>query len=296
MRKFFKFTITSALFLLSLLVLTACNFTPKLIAPTGLTINQNTLALTWYKIGGAVRYTVEINGAEYPVAENSYSLSPLAAGEYEIRVKAMGDKETYRDSDWSEPISFVREQESGISYRLINANTEYEVTGIGSASGNVTIDSVFRGKPVTSIGEGAFANNSRLTGVTIPESVKTIARRAFYNCAYLTTVSLPQSVESIGEYAFQSCRRLEAINLPSGLTEIPSYTFSYCRALTSITIPDGVQSIGEYAFSNCEALTAISIPDSVTTIGDYAINSERDFRKIQQKIPNKIENSLQMIA
>lgn len=27
-----------------------------------------------------------------------------------------------------------------------------------------------------------------------------------------------------------------------------------------------------------------------------AINSERDFRKTQQKIPNKIENSLQMIA
>ena len=30
--------------------------------------------------------------------------------------------------------------------------------------------------------------------------------------------------------------------------------------------------------------------------GDIAINSERDFRKTQQKIPNKIENSLQMIA
>lgn len=34
----------------------------------------------------------------------------------------------------------------------------------------------------------------------------------------------------------------------------------------------------------------------VTGIADGAINSERDFRKTQQKIPNKIENSLQMIA
>lgn len=31
-------------------------------------------------------------------------------------------------------------------------------------------------------------------------------------------------------------------------------------------------------------------------IDNYAINSERDFRKTQQKISNNIENSLQMIA
>lgn len=34
----------------------------------------------------------------------------------------------------------------------------------------------------------------------------------------------------------------------------------------------------------------------VTSIGKDAINSERDFRKTQQKISNNIENSLQMIA
>ena len=270
MRKFFKLTVTFTLFLLTLLVLTACDFTPRLIAPTGLSVNENTLALGWYKIGGATRYTVEINGVEYPVVENSYPLANLEAGEYRIRVKAMGDEENYRDSDWSEPLDFVREQESGLTYRLIDANTAYEVTGIGSASGNVQIDSVFRGKPVTSIGDGAFANNSRLTGVVVPEGVTTIGRRAFYNCAYLTEVALPQSVTGIGEYAFQSCRRLEKINLPTELKEIPAYAFSYCRALTEIKIPDGVESIGEYAFANCEALISVSVPDSVRTIGAYA--------------------------
>ena len=33
-----------------------------------------------------------------------------------------------------------------------------------------------------------------------------------------------------------------------------------------------------------------------TAIIEFAINSERDFRKTQQKTPNNIENSLQMIA
>ena len=50
------------------------------------------------------------------------------------------------------------------------------------------------------------------------------------------------------------------------------------------------------AFSGCSGLTSVTIPDSVTSIGDSAINSERDFRKTQQKISNNIENSLQMIA
>ena len=43
-------------------------------------------------------------------------------------------------------------------------------------------------------------------------------------------------------------------------------------------------------------IQAITIPDTVTSIGENAINSERDFRKTQQKIQNNIENSLQMIA
>ncbi len=34
----------------------------------------------------------------------------------------------------------------------------------------------------------------------------------------------------------------------------------------------------------------------LTAVKDYAINSERDFRKTQQKISNNIENSFQMIA
>lgn len=80
------------------------------------------------------------------------------------------------------------------------------------------------------------------------------------------------------------------------VTEIKSNAFYECTKLTSVTIPDSVTSIGEHAFSDCTGLTSVTIGNSVTSIGDYAINSERDFRKTQQKISNNIENSLQMIA
>ena len=48
-----------------------------------------------------------------------------------------------------------------------------------------------------------------------------------------------------------------------------------------------------FAYSTLRYLT---LPDTLITIEDFAINSERDFRKTQQKISNNIENSLQMIA
>ena len=57
-----------------------------------------------------------------------------------------------------------------------------------------------------------------------------------------------------------------------------------------------VTSIDKGAFYGCKNLINVTIPDGITCIDDRAINSERDFRKTQQKISNNIENSLQMIA
>ena len=86
------------------------------------------------------------------------------------------------------------------------------------------------------------------------------------------------------------------ITISSGVTSIRDRAFYNCSSLTSITIPNGVTSIGSSAFSGCSSLTSITIPNSITSVGSRAINSERDFRKTQQKTPNNIENSLQMIA
>ena len=177
------------------------------------------------------------NGVETTVRDSEYDLARLEPGEYRIRVRALDLDGLYAESSWSETTDFTRATESGLSYRLIDSNSAYEVVGIGTASGDVVVESEYRGKPVTSIAEGAFYGARRLTSITIPDSVT-----------------------SIGAEAFQSCSALTSVTLPSGLTSIGDNMFAYCRALTQITIPDGVTSIGERAFFNCEDLQSITIP------------------------------------
>ena len=81
---------------------------------------------------------------------------------------------------------------------------------------------------VTSIGDGAFNENTGLTSVKIGNLVTSIGEYAFNNCTGLTSVTIGNSVTSIGECAFY-----------------------YCYGLTgSLTIGSSVSSIGKNAFYN----------------------------------------------
>ena len=158
------------------------------------------------------------------------------------------------------------------------------------------ITSITIGNGVISIGDYVFYKCSGLTSVTIPNSVTSIGFSAFKYCSGLINLTILDSVTSIGSTAFAYCSGLINLTIPDSVTSIGGAAFAYCGGLTSVTIPDGVTYIEDSVFSGCSGLTSVTIPDGVTSIGDSAINSERDFRKTQQKISNNIENSLQMIA
>ncbi|MBR0336348.1 MAG: leucine-rich repeat domain-containing protein, partial [Alistipes sp.] len=171
------------------------------------------------------------------------------------------------------------------------ANVVSNVWDSESRRGIITFDA-----DVTMIGESAFDNCDKLTGVTLPEGVTSIGTKAFYDCDGLTEFTIPDSVTSIGSDAFYSCNSLTAFygkfasadnrcliidgvlrffarkglteyTIPDSVISIGYYAFSYCDSLTSVTIPDSVTSIGIYAFIDCTSLTSITIPNSVTSIG-----------------------------
>ena len=147
----------------------------------------------------------------------------------------------------------------------------------------------------TGISANAFYGCTMIESLTLNEGITTIYDKAFYNCSALKSMVLPSSVTEVGNYAFYGCRDMASITL-SNFAKINDYTYYKCSLLDGVVLPETLTAIGNNAFYGCVGLTRIAIPKGVVSIGDNAINSERDFRKTQQKIPNKIENSLQMIA
>ena len=190
------------------------------------------------------------------------------------------------------------------------------------ASGELVIPNAIKGKPVTSIGGGAFSDCISLTGITIPDGVTSIGNYAFYYCTNLTSITIPDSVTSIGDAAFSGCSALTTIEvaaenvnytevngvlfdtemtllhtypagktgasytIPHSVTSIEAGAFQYCTSLTNITIPDSVTSIGWGAFAKCTNLTGITIPDSVTSIGEGAFGYCRSLTSIT--IPDSV--------
>ncbi|HBL40068.1 MAG TPA: hypothetical protein DDY98_00240 [Ruminococcaceae bacterium] len=102
--------------------------------------------------------------------------------------------------------------ESSLTFELNNDGESYSVSDCDeSASGALIIPSTYCGKPVTSIGYGAFGGCTGLTSITIPSSVTSIGECAFGGCTGLTSVTIPNSVTNIESAAFYGCSSLSLI-------------------------------------------------------------------------------------
>ena len=263
----------AALLLLIIACLSFTSCADHINAPPSLNFDMDTQTLRWGKVPDAYSYEVRISGSEtvQTVRTNQIILEYLEPGSYIIAVRTLPRNPELQPSEWVE-FSLEKPTESGLRYKLINNRTEYELIGAGTASGDVVMESIYRGKPVTSIAEKAFANNTKITSLVVGEHVKTIGKNAFTRCSALVSVTLPDGLTSLGEYAFQSCKSLKTVNIPASMTEIAPYTFSWCSSLETVPVEGQIVSVGEYAFSNCTLLTSISFTDSLKTVGDYAFS------------------------
>ena len=142
-------------------------------------------------------------------------------------------------------------------FTLTDNGTAATITGYLGAGGAVTIPSTIGGKPVTTIGNGAFSGLAALTSVTIPTSVTRIADAAFQSCTGLTSVALPSKLTELGTGVFAGCEKLSAITIPSGLTALRTSVFLGCTALTTVTIPSTITTIEDGAFFGCTGLKSI---------------------------------------
>lgn len=159
---------------------------------------------------------------------------------------------------------------TGINSLAFENNSKITTIGANAFAGN-RIPNLALPNSLTTIGEGAFRNNTSLTEANLPSNnnYQTVSNNLF-NGAKLTSITIPDNVTAIGTNAFYNNDLQEIIIADtSKLQSIGSQAFSGNSKVTSINIPASVTTIGTNAFSGCTNLGLVE--------GDFINNSSSNF-------------------
>ncbi len=182
---------------------------------------------------------------------------------------------------------------SGDWIYALTADGQASIVGYTGSATTLNLNTV-DGHPVTSIGGGAFRNNTSIVNVTLPEGLQGIYQSAFEGTTSLGAIVIPDAVttidtnafyksgisgitfgensalKTIGRYAFAETPNLKTISLPKRLETIRNSAFQK-SGVETVDTANAVMlnEIGRYAFAETP-LQSIAIPSSVKSIGYYA--------------------------
>ena len=144
-------------------------------------------------------------------------------------------------------------------------------TDEGNANASSTIDL----SNVEKMGEYAFYNCDKLTGVELGGNITAVegngnTSNKIPNHAFTSTgvksITVPSGIEEVGEYAFYDCPlNIDPyISMQEGLKTIGNYAFGKNDAapnttMIGLTIPSSVESIGDHAFYNYTGLQTVTV-------------------------------------
>ena len=199
--------------------------------------------------------------------------------------------------------------DSGMIYSLNSDGNSYTLADLGSLKdSDVAIPSLYNGKPVTAIGDGAFANSS-INSITMPDTIEAIGAGCFKECSNLSSVVLSKNITRIENQTFSSCRNLRTITIPDGVEYVGMDAFAWsgltsivfpdtvtcldsgcvwnCTSLVRVVLPSNLSSMGGSVFGCCYCLSEVIIPEGCKTIGSSAFSDDNELESIY--IPSTIE-------
>ncbi len=130
----------------------------------------------------------------------------------------------------------------------------------------ITIPEIIEGRVVSSIGDSAFAGQTRLREVNLPSGLTHIGQSAFQGCTNLLNIKIPENVTEIGEGAFSSNVRLSTVAFlgNSKLETVGREAFADCGRLERIELPASLKQIDGSAFYGATALYQIGVQSGNT--------------------------------
>lgn len=143
--------------------------------------------------------------------------------------------------------------------RLINNNTEVEITGYLGSETEVTVPDSIGGYPVTAMADGDY-NNYELEKINIGAGVTSISATAFEGYSELKSIEV-----SPDNTAF---RTESGVLFNSDMTELLCYP-RYKEGET-YSVPETVTVLGENAFANTQLLNDVSLSANITEIKSKA--------------------------
>ena len=132
---------------------------------------------------------------------------------------------------------------------------------------NLTLLNMFEDTQLETIATNAFADCSSLISFNIPSTVTSIGDGAFYNCSRLSeTIVIPSGVTIIEEDTFYGSA-ITGLIFEGSVTSIGDTAFANCSSLSGdLILPEGLVSVGQRAFQYCTSLNSIYIPSTLTNI------------------------------
>ena len=157
---------------------------------------------------------------------------------------------------------FWRETPRGIEIDGVETTEKFD--------GSLTLPGTISSRPVVSVGDSAFVENTSLKKVTLPPTVKAIGVSAFKGCSELVSIRLPRDLRTIGKEAFADCQLLETPDFPDDMEWIGPKAFADCGQIDKIRLPYKLNLVGEEAFWSCDNLSSVAFPYNLKIIGARA--------------------------
>ncbi len=147
---------------------------------------------------------------------------------------------------------------------------------------------------ITSVGNWAFSNLTKVTTVSLGGSITRIGTAAFHYCESLTSISLGIELETIGDDAFWGCEQLSSgLNIYSNVWNIGNSTFGACYSIPYFYVSDDNPNFKGYRDAiyskNMEVLMAypmgktdeeLVIPQGVKRIANTAIYGSHHIKRV----------------